>query len=168
MPTHLRRFLAVGLATAALLALAPGGAAAAATLKWSAPVSVDRLPPYANRVQINAISCLSESLCAAVDDAGGVTTSTNPGAASPTWAAADADRQDDDRRLLPVDVALRRRRRHDARRLRHRQPDGKRAELAQERDDPASLSAASPAPPCRLCVAVSDDQHHPRHEEPGR
>ncbi len=56
----------------------------------------------------SAISCPSTSLCVAVDAAGNVTNSTNPGAATPTWSTlAHIDNKRAVRSLVPGRGAVR-------------------------------------------------------------
>jgi Alpha galactosidase A/Alpha galactosidase C-terminal beta sandwich domain len=65
-------------AMCAICALA-AAARAASTLSWSAPQTVDRQAP-------SAIACPTVTLCVAVDRAGDVLQTTDPGAAGPSWS----------------------------------------------------------------------------------
>jgi hypothetical protein len=54
-------------------------------LVWSAPVQID------SGATLTAIACPTHALCVAVDDAGRVLTSTDPGVSGPSWRAATID-----------------------------------------------------------------------------
>jgi len=79
------RWLAAALALCALLAMAPGSAAAAPTLNWTAPTFAD------GGGHPTGVSCPLEALCVAVDDAGHVFTTTDPTVATPAWTSASVD-----------------------------------------------------------------------------
>ncbi len=65
--------------------LSPAAAEAASSLSWSAPASLgfDRTP--------SAISCVSESLCVAVDREGEALSTSNPTASDPSWSTTAID-----------------------------------------------------------------------------
>ena len=67
-------------------ALAPATATAAPALRWSALGTFD-----AGGGTPSAVSCASESLCVAVDEAGDAFSTSNPTASSPLWSRAQAD-----------------------------------------------------------------------------
>ena len=74
-----------------------GGAA-----KWTA-ANVD------GSNSLRDVSCPSTSLCVAVDNVGNVVTATDPTGGSAAWTAASVDGSERDlRRVVPVDLALRR------------------------------------------------------------
>lgn len=77
--------LAVALAIALGAALAPAPATAAPALSWSTPAAFDsgRSP--------SGVSCVSESLCVAVDEQGHTLSTTDPTASSPEWHVAEPD-----------------------------------------------------------------------------
>src|SRR5487761_2530542 len=79
-PRHL--ILAVALPALAVLAAAgPPTAAATPALSWSSPNSFD--PGHST-----AVSCASETLCAAVDSEGNELSSTDPTAGAPSWPSS--------------------------------------------------------------------------------
>jgi hypothetical protein len=83
-----RRVLVAALVAVLALALAP---AAHAQLLWSAPTLVDHQAAGATPVQINGISCPTETLCVAVDANGSVLTSTDPTGGVGAWTIAAVD-----------------------------------------------------------------------------
>jgi hypothetical protein len=74
----------VGLSLA-VLGLTPAATGAAPTLAWTAPAPAD------GSGHPTAVSCPSEALCVAVDDAGSVLSSSNPSVAVPAWTSASID-----------------------------------------------------------------------------
>jgi hypothetical protein len=61
-------------------------------LSWSRPIAIDDDAPFGNSWRIEGVSCVSVSLCVAVDRVGNVLTSTDPGAgASAIWTTKQAD-----------------------------------------------------------------------------
>ena len=65
--------------------LAPASAEAAPSLSWSGPM------PFDSGMNPSAISCVSESLCVAVDGKGDALSTLDPTAAPPTWSSAAID-----------------------------------------------------------------------------
>ncbi len=76
-----RTIAAAMLMLACVLIVAPG-AFAAAPLSWSGPTAVG-----AGGTALDAVSCASEGLCAAVNAQGRAFTTFDPGSASPSWVA---------------------------------------------------------------------------------
>jgi hypothetical protein len=71
------RALAVGVSTLVCIGAAVSPAAADAPLEWTGGLLVDQKPPFdANKIR--SVSCPSTTFCAAVDDTGSVTSSSNP------------------------------------------------------------------------------------------
>jgi hypothetical protein len=58
--------------------------AAAPPLTWSSPVNLEQAP-FATPIVIRAMSCADASLCVAVDNDGGVLTSTDPSGGARAW-----------------------------------------------------------------------------------
>jgi hypothetical protein len=75
--------LVCGLATAGVW-VSP--ALAESRLSWSTPVRVDPQPPPSHGSVLHGISCVSEALCVAVDDAGNVVISTAPASRTGAWS----------------------------------------------------------------------------------
>lgn len=72
-------FLSIGAATA------PAFASGGSTGPWGGPTPID--PAASGGDGPNAIACVSTGFCIASDDLGNVLTSTDPFAASPSWAS---------------------------------------------------------------------------------
>jgi hypothetical protein len=78
----------------ALLLIGPvaGARAAADAFSWAAPVLIDHQAPFGASSSLVGMSCVSRSLCAAVDDSGNAVLTTDPTAPQATWSAsADID-----------------------------------------------------------------------------
>ncbi len=83
--THARRTVLLLAAVACVFALGASAAQAQATLAWSTPNQPDSAP---GTLGITALSCVSTSLCVAVDDAGHDFSTTTP-ATGAGWSAPD-------------------------------------------------------------------------------
>ena len=87
---------AAGWARPAPAMLHPSGVVGTATMaslpsiRWSAPELIGL--PHTARDGLVAVRCPTTSLCVALDDAGDILTSRNPGAAVPVWKRAHVDR----------------------------------------------------------------------------
>ncbi len=86
--TALRRSLPLVLALAALFA--PARSNAASALHWSV-LPATAPTPFDHTGALTAVSCVSESLCVAVDSEGHAFSTSNPTAASPSWSEAELD-----------------------------------------------------------------------------
>ncbi|MDA8275086.1 MAG: hypothetical protein M0029_06860, partial [Actinomycetota bacterium] len=66
-------------------------AAAAAPLRWSAPLEVDAGPPFGPANHLTALACPTTSLCVAGDAGGRVLVTTDPTGGAPSWRAVPVD-----------------------------------------------------------------------------
>ncbi|HEU0250299.1 MAG TPA: glycoside hydrolase family 27 protein [Solirubrobacteraceae bacterium] len=85
MSMRSRLAAALALCAAFALALAPGSAVATPNLNWTVAAPAD------GTGHPTGVSCASEALCVAVDDAGNVLTTAEPTAAMPKWTSTPVD-----------------------------------------------------------------------------
>ncbi len=69
----------------ALSTLTADPAGAADPLWWGSPSRIDNQAPYGNGASISAPSCPTTSFCAAVDTAGNLVSSNDPGGGAGAW-----------------------------------------------------------------------------------
>ena len=84
----------LGVALLVVMALANHSAAAVSSpLTWAQPVRIDHSPPFSQAVSINAVSCPTSNLCAAVDQAGEIITTTDPSDGASAWTSVAVEAQ---------------------------------------------------------------------------
>ncbi len=81
-------------------------AMASSPLTWASPVRADDQPPFLSPGEIKSVSCLSQSLCFAVDNEGDVLSSTDPTGGTGAWRRVYSDSSAKLRHISCPSIAL--------------------------------------------------------------